>query len=552
MRHAISVLIICGVMAALAASCHRRGGSDPVMDHAEELVDCCPDSALALLEGMDTSMMADAALACYALLLTMAQDRNYITPGSDSVIGMARSFYPVGSEERMKADYYAARVNFRNGEYEKVLELLMDAEESALKVKSDYWLGLIYRELAYAFHEFGNNDAECYYSRKEYESFRNAGDSLLAKFGAMDHARALAMAKDEALYKRGLFLLDSIGSNSVSGDLLDLMLRAEVGRVKVGFMINGIIFHRRQENARDFYDTAVNACLDTVPPDFFREGKRAVVFESPFEPGLILSAITEPYAVEIHRRLNELNLDLYHREYAGLDSVFQYPDYYKYYEKAVEMGKSDQSRFWLEEQSRRKSEKAARETRLKWILTVSALFAVVAVGGVIGGIHSRRMRRRLIAEAAGLRNLLRVREENVGGMQQCIDSLYGEKFDMLEQMCDMFILPSKHASEQKRIYENVRSIVDGFKMNGNRHVEIEEHVNRYKDSLVAKFRSDFPGLPERDYVLFVYLAAGFSRQAIAFLMDDPIESVSNRKSRLKKRISSFCGQERDEYLKAIK
>lgn len=73
-------------------------------------------------------------------------------------------------------------------------------------------------------------------------------------------------------------------------------------------------------------------------------------------------------------------------------------------------------------------------------------------------------------------------------------------------------------------------------MDGKRLSDIEKYVNRYKGDVVSRFRADFPGLPERDYVLFLYLAAGFSRQAIAFFMNDSMEVISNRKTRLKKRI----------------
>ncbi|MBD5267633.1 MAG: hypothetical protein HDS41_05555 [Bacteroides sp.] len=550
MKYTIAGLIFC-VMTVAFVSCHRRSAAGMEMDRAQQLIDCCPDSALALLTETGTQPMTEAERARHALLFTVAQDRNYITPESDSAIGIASSFYPVGSEERMKADYYAARINFRNGEYGRELDRLAAAEKSAAKRRDHYWLGMIYREFAYLFNELKWTDSECFYARKEYESFRSVGDSLLVKFAALDYGRALGRSSDDKMHNCGIALLDSLTASADSDDALDMMLRADAGSIKLGILFKHMMFSRLNITI-DNYEYVRRACIESLPDSFFRTEKDNLILENPFTPGFVLAVVTQPYASEMHRRLNELNLDLYHREYAVLDSVFRYPDYYKHYDKVEEMGKSDQSRVWLEEQSRRELEKTVQETRRKRILTVSVVFAVVAVAGLIVWLHSRRMRKKFIEEASGLRALLRVKEGDVSGMQKCVDSLYSEKFDMLEQMCDMFILPSKHTSEQKRIYENVRSIVDSFKMNGNRHAEIEEHVNKYKDNVVAKFRSDFPGLPERDYSLFVYLAAGFSRQAIAFLMDDPVESISNRKSRLKKRIASFSGAYRDLYSNAIR
>lgn len=80
---------------------------------AEALMESRPDSALRILEKHSLHDYTNPeAQAQYALLLTQAKDKNYITHTSDSLIRIAVRYYDSGGDVAMqaKAHYYLGRV----------------------------------------------------------------------------------------------------------------------------------------------------------------------------------------------------------------------------------------------------------------------------------------------------------------------------------------------------------------------------------------------------------------------------------------------------------
>jgi len=518
---------------------------------AEELMDEHPDSALLILSAI-TELGNDKDIAHHALLTSVAQDRNFITPDNDSLINIARSFYAVGSKGRIIADYYAGRFKFRRGEYNDAIKSLLDAEESGLAAKDNMHLGLIYRELAYIFNNVDDDPKELQYSRKAYECFSEAGDSLLLKFASLDYGRALSVG--EKTLPQGRELLDSLIEASASNDALDMMLRADALRINIGAQILSV-FTKHKRDILDF-KTLETHFYDSFPNDFFRDnqpnnGIKGGALEYPLKSGAVLMTIDEPYAREIHDRLNKYYLNLYHYEYKVMGLEFQYPEY-------DTLNKQEYSSSIIEDyithrhSTLMEKEQTSRQKLKLTLWLISFLCVVIVASYIAWRIYARNRQNRLIIEASELRQLLKSKDQSINGLQEYIDSLYGEKFNVVEELCDLFIVPAKRATEQKRIYDTVRSIVDGFKMDGDRLSEIESFVNRYKDDIATNFKTDFSGLPQRDYILFLYSAAGFSRQAISYFMGDSVDAVSNRKTRLKKRFASFEGKNREQYLEAMK
>lgn len=537
------------ILTIILASCHSATMTE--MDAAEAFMDEHPDSALLILSGM-TELGKDRDIARHALLMSIAQDRNFLTPDNDSLIDIARSFYAIGSKGRIIADYYAGRFKFRRGEYNDAIKLLLDAEESGLAAKDNMHLGLVYRELAYIFNNVDDDPNELQYSRKAYECFSRAGDSIFIKFAALDYGRALSVG--EKTLPQGRELLDSLINVSSTNDALDMMLRADALRINIGAQILAV-FTKHKRSIFDF-KTLEAHFFDTFPEDFFHNnrhdnGLKGGAMAYPLKSGAVLLTINEPYSREIHDRLNKYYLNLYHREYNVTGSESQYPEYEipdsnEYSSAEVEDYLTTRHRVLMDKE---------RNSRQKLTLTlwlISFLCVVIIASYIAWRIYAKNRQDRLIMEASELRQLLKSRDQSINGLQEYIDALYGEKFNTVEELCDLFIVPAKRATEQKRIYDTVRSIVDGFKMDGGRLSEIESFVNRYKDDIATNFKTDFPGLPQRDYILFLYSAAGFSRQAISYFMGDSVDVVSNRKTRLKKRFASFEGKNREQYLEAMK
>lgn len=440
----------------------------------------------------------------------------------------------------------SARILLQNGEYNTAVERFLDAEESALIADDSTRLGLIYRELSYLFNLVDDREKEVIYSRKEYDAFCRTGDSILIKFALLDYARAeIRLNRD---LERGIAALDSLLKSCTSESEIDLFLKLEGLRVKMA------LGHFRRKVKIDVFNDVRDTYthfMEYFPNDFFKSdtpnGKVDYLGIMPFTPGASFMVIAEPYASEIHRQLDLKGLNQYYREREVVDVEFRYPDYLRFKEKENEYNPKT-----LESYIYNKTMEKSENEYLHIIAIFSGIIVIIAAGIIIREFQTKSARRKLITEAADLRELLRLRDGSTDELKKHINEIYSEKFNLLEELCDMYILPSKHTSEQKRIYDTVTAIIDSFKMNGERLAEISSYVDRYKDNIVTRFHTEFPNLPEIDYALFTYLAAGFSRQATAFLMDESLSVVSNRKYRIKKRVHASSSPIKQQYLSALK
>ena len=110
----------------------------PSLLHADSLIEVgCADSALSILEGVNLAELSTIqSRAKYALLLTQAKDKNYITHTDDSLIRVAVDYYDTSDDItlRAKAHYYLGRVCQDRGDIEGTVREFLVAMPLAEKV----------------------------------------------------------------------------------------------------------------------------------------------------------------------------------------------------------------------------------------------------------------------------------------------------------------------------------------------------------------------------------------------------------------------------------
>lgn len=122
------VFMICA--SALVMSC-KADPADAALTSAEMSMSDNPESSLNILESIDKeSLSTRKEKARYALLYSMALDKNYIDLQSDSIIAPAVKYYRYhgSNEERFLCNYYHARICENAGDHESVLLYAATAE----------------------------------------------------------------------------------------------------------------------------------------------------------------------------------------------------------------------------------------------------------------------------------------------------------------------------------------------------------------------------------------------------------------------------------------
>lgn len=114
----------------LFAACRSGKGDRMLLARADSLMSCQPDSALHILQNISNpEEMVRADRAEYALLLTQAKDKNYITHTSDSLIRIAVGYYDIGAENELAAKslFYLGRVYQDMGDEIRAIDAYLHA-----------------------------------------------------------------------------------------------------------------------------------------------------------------------------------------------------------------------------------------------------------------------------------------------------------------------------------------------------------------------------------------------------------------------------------------
>lgn len=99
--------------------------------------------------------------------------------------------------------------------------------------------------------------------------------------------------------------------------------------------------------------------------------------------------------------------------------------------------------------------------------------------------------------------------------------------------------------------DKIEKVIDSVKNNEDLHLSMELLADEESGGMMSAFRKDFPNLQEREYLLFLYLMMDFSPRAISIFQDVKIENVYNRKSSLKRKISSSSCKNKEDYLRMM-
>ena len=119
------------IVTALAA-CNKHTPAWNQMDMAEGLMNTQPDSALTVLDGIPTSdVKGKETSARYALLKSMALDKNYIDTTTFDVLQPAIDYYITDGtpDEQLRTYYYQGRIYQNKGDEENAMLSFINAQE---------------------------------------------------------------------------------------------------------------------------------------------------------------------------------------------------------------------------------------------------------------------------------------------------------------------------------------------------------------------------------------------------------------------------------------
>lgn len=117
------VIVLIAIMILVA--CERQPPISDQMDIAEKLMNSKPDSALVILENIPVSNLKSKEVSArYALLKSMALDKNYIDTTTFDVLQPAIDYYLENGtpDEMLRTYYYQGRIYQNQGDDDSAMQ----------------------------------------------------------------------------------------------------------------------------------------------------------------------------------------------------------------------------------------------------------------------------------------------------------------------------------------------------------------------------------------------------------------------------------------------
>ncbi len=193
MKHLLYILAV--VILLVAGACSRHSESWATLDRADAVMEEHPDSALALLQGIDSSTLKDEEeKARYALLMSMALMKEGYAVTDTSFIAGALKYYQKDddSPEYMKSLYLMADILHNVDEYGGAMSMLLKAYDIAEEREDHYWQAKTSELMGDVSSSAYNDEDLAEFSSRAAEYYGKAGKENNRRFVLVDHAIAMA------------------------------------------------------------------------------------------------------------------------------------------------------------------------------------------------------------------------------------------------------------------------------------------------------------------------------------------------------------------------
>lgn len=501
-----------------------------------------PDSAYMLLNGIDKETLSTKKeKARYALLMSMALDRNYIETTSFDVIQPAIDYYLKSGNpnEQLRTYYYQGRIFQNKKDLDNALNSFVKGINNSLNCTDSLTLIRTLVAQAYLYYEFYDFDSYTNanlraatickkLSHKNYEfqcllnalngaivlENKNLADSLINLCNSFE---SLSYEQDKSLLEHQLSYDLKFGSKQDLASLLshkNELLESDINcTLNLAAAYNKLGDNHKSKDLLDYisnqdinYDTLKYQSIYVAVLKDIGDYKNAL-------------SIYEDFS----RRVDALN------------SI-------KFDQKAQSIEEKHDLELKAQEKERQKSQ-------IIWCsISIVLLLCIIILAN---SLYVKRIKTEHTNDLLKIRNLqdsLFERDRRQEAMSNKIGGLFSTRFKLLDGLASSYFECKETGQEQKRIYSEVKNSLSDFSSDATTQ-ELIDVVNGYKNGLMDNFKSDYPKLSASQYRLALYLFCGFSLPSISIFIGSDLRNLYVYKSRLKSVIAKGDTPRKEEYLK---
>lgn len=537
-------VIVTVISALLLLNGCFSGAPDDTLVQAEELMNTHPDSALAILKNIPSPHLnTGKRQALFALLYSQALDKNFIDVKEDSLINLAVVYYDAHHDpyHQMLAHYYHSRVQYNAGNYAASIVSAQKAEKYAKTTEDNFFLGLIYREIAAIYSLIYNAREEVRYSHLSHQSFLKASAGICTDFALLDVGDA---------YYNNHEYQESIRIARQSFDTgytkRDTLLMAE----SLHLLGNSLLALHKYKAAKDTI-----LCLQALSPNCLSDPDYKNLALAYFKEDNLDSTLFYQHKIDKNNSATSwIDYEIYSRKGNYLQALQALEIIKKAQDSMIHQVLSQNissalSQYYKEEEElsdyKLQHEKEQRTGII--IMGILLIFSLLTVYYTHLKGKQRKIDYTMLA-AQQLNDRLNQMDSEMKERNGLIDELLRQKFDILDRLCHTYYECKDTQRERERIHQEVIRLLSKFKKDPYTQTELETFLNTYKHNLMTTFRKEFPKLKNSDYQLFLYYALGFSPVSISIFLQEKPEVIYNRKNRLKNKIKNSGSNKKELFM----
>lgn len=539
-----TILLLCFV-----TGCGIRDVRNQLKD-VESYIAERPDSALAVIESIDSTVLRTKGLqAHHALLHAMALDKNYIDVKDDSLALTAVRYYQKHGHKKYlaRARYYLALSYFNAKQYDESIVELAKAESVAEKYDSLYW-GFVKALQADIYNINYNSIQELYCLEEALKIYSEINATYYVDVTKLGLARSYI---DNDQYNQAEKLLTEL----INSNRLNKRIRYQA-IMSYAFML------------------ATQPEADYCSATFY--------FDKVASEAGVRFFTTQDYWVWAYA----LFMDNQEQESKKIEDQLKQIDtsgtaYYWMYRLAKRRADYDNALTYLEKNNRKDNNHISQILKqsisstqrdyyrsqydiAKYKATNRLLIIIVAITIVITtmiiavfSINRYKSKKEFekqeyirYAEEVN-RQLKELQKDSYTSLQKRYVSMYKSRYETLRALYERYTMSDGRTDADKIMYREVTRLIDELRHDIKDSKVLERMLDDDLDGLLSTLRNEIPALTRKDHTLIGYLALGFDVVMTSHFMNCSPNSIYIRKSRLKKTIEESGAEHKEVFLEII-
>ncbi len=534
------------------------------LQRAEAVMESAHDSALAILDSIDTASLTRASdRALYALLLIQGRIKTYEVLTDDSLISTAVRYYEDHGPDSnlMKSLFYQGDILFNNGQYPKAIIPAMQSREMAISADNPYWHAKASELISYVYNYTHYYEESIKFSREAAEKYLESGRFINNLYSLCDVAIGFSNIRD---HKRSLALLYSLRQ-------ITLQNPSDSNLV---YYTNSIIF-ANYYHAKDFRKaiTAYDSLLNSPFRSFISQNDHIWGAISKMEEGDMADIDSLVELINDNRLTIEdvFKYEILSRYYFASGDYRKsklYTDSAMFSQDTVVVNMLSQSVIASQRDFFSLNEDLARSKaeRLSTAIIVGAVFfPLVIVALIVFYVQRMKIKNMKVEQSMNeiyllttdltsknedIRNLQsRIRQQG-SNLQSEIESAFKNNWSILNTLCRQYVQMEESGASGDRLVKEVFDQVSQMRK-PEKLDWIRNSVDRYKNGIIARLRQQCPFLKESDITFISLLYAGFSAKVICFFLEMGNKNFYAKRSRLTERIRESDAKDKEEFIESM-